>query len=152
MRGVSAPLKGLSQDAMGAGDRFWGIRASLEADDLDADALARFRRDPRVNAAFHDLRQRADAIVRTGPVGVVQRPLVRGNLIGLEDHFLFPDTELPIRFLRNVDLIVLRGLAGEGMDVGALCVAYAEAAGARPLPDILGAISVLVARGALVVA
>ena len=54
-----------------------------------------------------------------------------------------------VRYLRNVDLLALLRTAPTYPDVGDLCAAMASRQPGVALPDMLGALAVLIARGAL---
>ena len=131
---------------------FWLARAELtENDDLesspDAQALAR---DPDVQRAFADLRQRpAIRLQRGRDVRIGSRAAVRGRDIVMDDHVFAPDWPDGVRYLRNVDLVGLVRLAPSYADVGELYAAFIAEHREVPLPDFLGALSVLIARGAL---
>jgi flavin-dependent dehydrogenase len=131
---------------------FWLARAEpAENDDLegspDATALAR---DPDVQGAFADLKQRPVIRLRIGPaVRIAPRAAVRGREIVMDDHLFAPAWPDGVRYLRNVDLVGLVRLAPAHADVGELFGAFVAEHRDVPLPDFLGALSVLIARGAL---
>jgi flavin-dependent dehydrogenase len=107
-------------------------------------------RDPDVLAALDDLRRRP-AIdlergdqVRTGP-----RAAIRGQLIVMDDHLFLPAWPGGVRYLRNIDLLLLMRLATEHQDVGTLYDAMFREQPGVSLPDFLGALSTMMARGAL---
>jgi flavin-dependent dehydrogenase len=138
--------------AAAAATPFWQAR-SASADDADPDddpdpsALAR---DADVLAAFADLRERpsvrlsAGADLRFGP-----KAAIRGREIVFDEHLFGPAWPGGIRYLRNVDLVALARLAPGHTDVGMLCEAMSRESPQASLPDVLGALAVLVARGAL---
>jgi hypothetical protein len=76
-------------------------------------------------------------------------PTVRGDRIVLAPHITVPAFRDGIRYLRNVDLVALAALAPAHEQVPALYDAYNRAAPAAPLPDFLGALSVLIGKGVL---
>jgi hypothetical protein len=131
---------------------FWLARAdgpdSLTIDDgADAALLAK---DRDVLAAFDDLRQRPSIRLVAGEaVRVEPRAAVRGREIAFEDHLVLPSWPDGIRYLRSVDLVALVRTAPAHRDVGDLCEAMTRLQPGVPLPDMLGALSVLIARGAL---
>jgi flavin-dependent dehydrogenase len=131
---------------------FWLARAASPEDepplgDVDVAALAR---DEVVLAAFADLRARPVVRLRRGAVEVAPRPAVRGREIVLEEHLLLPETPHGVRFVRGVDVVTLLKLAPTFNDVGDICQAAAgQAPSGVTIPDVLGALSWLVARGAL---
>jgi flavin-dependent dehydrogenase len=132
---------------------FWLARASSPDDSdlgggIDTAALAR---DPDVLAAFEDLRQRSAVHLRPGGgVRIEPRPAVRGREIVLDDHLILGGWPEGVRFLRNVDVLSLWRAAQAHDDVGDLCAAIAQVQPGVALPDVLGALAVLIARGALV--
>ena len=146
----SAALAGL---ANGSGDHpFWLARA-IAADDPDPSAtadVASLARDPDVLRAFDDLRRRDSTRFVAGPnLRIEPRPAVRDRHIVFDDHLILRDWPDGIRYLRNVDLIVLVNLAPAHDDIGTLCEAVLRVQPGVALPDILGGLSVLIARGAL---
>jgi flavin-dependent dehydrogenase len=147
--------KALWQEAeTGHSTNFWRDRAEggvFDADDaLDVDAL---RTDPRVLAAFAELKRRSAVRFGLSPfASVVKRPTVEGNRVVLADHLATPAMAGGVRYLRNIDLMVLTRLARDCNQVPELFEAYNRAAHPAALPDFLGALSVLVAFDVLAVA
>jgi flavin-dependent dehydrogenase len=136
----------------GASHPFWLARASSRDDsDLDGEVdAAALGRDAAVVAAFEDLRRRPAIHFRPGAnVRVEPRPAVRGREIALQDHLMLPGWPDGVRYLRNVDLLALWKAAPAHTDVGDLCAAMATGQPGVALPDMLGALAVLIARGAL---
>jgi hypothetical protein len=82
----------------------------------------------------------------------VNRPVVRGHRIALEEHLSAPAAPDGVRYCRNVDLVVLARLAPRFEQVPDLYEAYNRAAPPAPLPDFLGALSTLVGFGMLTLA
>jgi hypothetical protein len=137
----------LSVVAAGAhSTEFWNARSDAMLDETSADLdVTALRRDPRVLAAFEELKRRAAVNLRTGnAVRVVQRGTVRGHRIVLEDHLAAPAVPHGVRYCRNVDLVVISRLANQYDQVPDLYDAYNRAAPPMPLPDFLGALSTLV--------
>jgi flavin-dependent dehydrogenase len=128
---------------------FWGARQCLESDETTDHLAARLRAAPDVLAAFAELRTRPTLRLAPGKVQRTLSPLVRGNLVVEEPHLMLAGIDEPIRFLRNVDLLALADLACQHDDVGALFDRYAGTHGPTALPDFLGSLAVLTARGAL---
>jgi len=119
-------------------DRGLETQAALRA--KDADALA----------ALADLRGRPEIHLRPGAqVQTAAKPAIRGELIKMEEHLFTPAWPDGVRYLRNIDLLLLVRLAPEYRDVGALYDALSEAQPGVSLPDFLGVLSTLVASGAL---
>jgi flavin-dependent dehydrogenase len=104
----------------------------------------------RAQSALADLRRRSEINlergdqVRTGP-----RAAIRDHLIVMDDHLFLPEWPDGIRYLRNIDLMLLMRLAPEHHDVGVLYDAVFREQPGVSLPDFLGALSTLIARGAL---
>ena len=67
----------------------------------------------------------------------------------MEDHLFLPAWPEGVRYLRNIDLLLLMRLAPEHRDVGELYDAIFKAQPGVSLPDFLGVLSTLVATGAL---
>lgn len=150
VRAARGPLGALSRDAVpGAAAGFWTARAALEADDAHADLVATLRQHPGVHRAFEELRRREPAVLRRGNPVRVAAPLVRDHLVVDEPHLVLDGIEAPVRYLRNIDLVALADLAGVGTEMGALCAAYEQQHGVLPLPDLIGAISTLLAHDVL---
>ena len=141
-----------AEAAAGAPRPFWLARATVSSDphawnEIDPAGLAT---DPHVLGAFADLKQRVTISLREDPsVVLARRPLVRDREIVLDDHLILPEVPAGIRYLRSVDLVALRQMAPKYHDVGDLCDAVARAQPGVALPDILGALSFLIARGVL---
>ena len=143
-----------AEAAAGTGHPFWLARAAEirddELDDTHPDPAA-LAKDPAVLAAFADLRRRAEIHLSQGSeVRVAARAAIRGRDIVMEDHLFLPAWPAGLRYLRSVDLLGLIELAPHHRDVGDLYAAFIAAHRDVPLPDFLGVLSVLIARGALV--
>jgi flavin-dependent dehydrogenase len=132
------------------GHPYWTVRAdAAEAGDGEPDAAA-MARDPAVLAAFADLRKRpAIHLKRATGVRIEPRPAVRGRQIVLEPHLVSPAWPEGIRYLRGVDLVALLTLAPDYRDIGAMYEALQSSSPDVELPNVLGALSVLVANGSL---
>jgi hypothetical protein len=114
----------------------------------DVDA---FRRDPRVLSSFAQLRQAPGIRLRPGEaLQRIQGPAVQGRRIVLEDRLAAEDLEDGIRYLRGIDLVHLVEIAPAHEQVPDLFDAYCRTRRPVILPDFLGALSVLLARGLLV--
>jgi flavin-dependent dehydrogenase len=141
----------LSRDAGGSAETdFWQRRSSFEAgDEGDAD-VSSLRADPDVLSAFDALRRRDAIALRASPaLRRVERATVRGDRVALEEHLVVPAFQGGVRYLRNVDLVQIVALASSYDQVPDLYSAYNRAAPPAPLPDFLGALSVLVGKGIL---
>jgi 2-polyprenyl-6-methoxyphenol hydroxylase-like FAD-dependent oxidoreductase len=131
---------------------FWATRAAaadhVEDGDLDENALGR---EPEVRAAFEALKRSDDVkVTRAEGVNFVMQPVIRGREIVLEDAIPLPlRSRGGIRFLHNVDLVALADLARQHARVADLIEAYSRLHGPVPFPNVIGALSFLVARGIL---
>lgn len=130
---------------------FWRARADLDADqpwddDLDIDAL---RAAPDVVAAFTRLRRSRTGRLRpTSAFQIEFVPAVTGRQIGLVPRLVTPS--LPgVRYLRGIDVPRVVELARVVDSVPDLVAAYARDRVPVKLPDFLGVLSVLLARGVL---
>ena len=132
---------------------FWLARAADARDDEldDAPDPATLAKDAGVLAAFDDLRRRPEIrLLQGSEVRVAPRAAVRGRDIVMDDHLFLPAWPIGLRYLRSVDLVELTRLAPQHRDVGELYTAFVHAHREVALPDFLGALSVLIAHGALV--
>jgi flavin-dependent dehydrogenase len=142
----------LARDASTAhSTSFWEARASAAGDPgltVEPDVAA-LRRDPAVLRAFEELRNSEDRLRlrQTAVVRRVAQPTVRGNRVSLEDHLVVPAFPDGIRYVRNVDLVHLSELAPAHQQVPQLFDAYNRSAAPVPLPDFLGALSLLIGKG-----
>ena len=130
---------------------FWEARAgAIDRDPgLEPDVTA-LREDRDVLRSFDELRTRESLRLRPSPlVRRVSRPTVRGNRVVVEDHLVVPAFPDGIRYVRNVDLVRLSELAPSHDQVPDLFDAYNRVASPAPLPDFLGALSLLIGKGFL---
>lgn len=67
----------------------------------------------------------------------------------MEDHLFLPPWPEGVRYLRNIDVLLLLRLAPEHRDVGGLYDAVRNAQPGVSLPDFLAVLSTLIASGAL---
>jgi hypothetical protein len=103
-----------------------------------------------VLAAFDQIRGRPSLELR--PSDSLRRselPTVRGDRVRLEEHLVVPAFREGVRYLRSVDLVQIVALAPAYDQVPDLYAAYNRATSPAPLPDFLGALSVLVGKGIL---
>jgi hypothetical protein len=133
-----------AEDA-GARHPFWQARAALgqpEGEDPGEHAA--------VLAALRDLQQRPSlSVIQGNDVRIIRRPLIRGRRLVMEDHVSLPSWPEGVRYIRNVDVLLVLRLALEHRDVGDL---YEHVVRVQPgvgLPDVLGVLATLLARGAL---
>jgi hypothetical protein len=140
---------------------FWTGRAAMNdldapadqrdtAPEIDIDAL---RRDPAVVSAFDALRRASGIRLRRGThLRIEARPALTTREVVMEDRLVFPDwppAGRGVRFLRDVDLVRLVELAPDHGQVPDLFEAYNQRWAPVSLPDFLGALSVLLAKGGL---
>ena len=112
--------------------------------------VARFRDDPSVLAAFEALKASPSIrLVVTPQTQVFQSAVIGDRKIVLEDHLATPSVPEGLRFLRGVDVRRVVDLAGEHDQVPDLFESYNQTCPPVPLPDFLGALSVLLAKDVL---
>jgi flavin-dependent dehydrogenase len=124
---------------------YWDGRATdagtgvAEANDDD------LARDPEVRRAFEAFRAAPRLNLSMSSTAVLEeRPVIRGNEIVLE-----PALPGGIRFVANVDLLMLARMAPQHAQVPDLFEAYCRSCSPVPLPSVVGGLSLLVARGIL---
>ncbi|HJO37986.1 MAG: tryptophan 7-halogenase [Vicinamibacterales bacterium] len=148
-------------DAATAHDHpFWAGRSTV-GDDLaglgmqppaaiDVETL---RGDPTVRAAFGDLKQRSGIDFVPGDrLRIERQPGIAGREVVLEARLRLETPAIPptaVRFVRGVDLPALVGMAGDCDQVPDLFEVYNDRHPEVGLPDFLGALSLLLAAGAL---
>lgn len=140
-------------NATNATHPFWQARTGTgESAGLETSVdPSRLARDPAVLAALDDLRARESIRLQLGSqVEIGQRPVIRGHEIVMDEHLCVPAWPQGLRYLRNIDVLRLCRLATEHRDVGELYAAVERAEHGIGLPDFLGALSALIAYGALV--
>ena len=135
---------------------FWEARSQVEdgEDEFDEDGepnVERLRRDPVVLTAFDRLRRSPSIDLAPGDeLTVVERPTIIDNEVALEERLATPAVPSGLRYLRGVDLKRLLEMSGDHSQVPDLFEAYCRIDKAVVLPDFIGALSVLLARGMLV--
>ena len=144
----------LARDASGSHPTaFWESRSGISASDAPGafePDVAELRTDPEVLRALDELRSRDTIQLQpTSSVQRVGRPTVRGNRVVVEDHLVVPAFPEGIRYVRNIDLLKLSELASSKETVPDLFEAYNRVASPAPLPDFLGALSLLIGKGFL---
>ena len=124
---------------------FWVERADdpgVMEGELDVGSL---RTDPRVLAAFEELKRRPTVQLRAAAMlRVVPRAVVRGDRVALEDHLATPALSAGVRYARSVDLVLLKDIAQAHDQVPDMFDSYNRRAPAASLPDFLGALSTLI--------
>ncbi len=132
---------------------FWTARARGASAPVDVDGdldVEQLREDRSVLAAFERLRGSDSIALAVGSgVGFLERPTIEGNQVVMEERVATPEMPSGVRFLRGVDLVEIVRRAGDHDQVPDLFEAYCEAVGPVGLPDFLGALSVMLARGIL---
>jgi flavin-dependent dehydrogenase len=134
---------------------FWRERAARDLAESDAETggdpdVAGLRHDADLLRAFDELKRSPSIRLRpTGTLGRVELPIVRGNLVALAEHLCSPAFPRGIRYVRDVDLVRLVDMASEHAQVPDLFDAYIREAPPVPLPDFLGALSLLIGKGML---
>ncbi len=148
LRSRLAELSREAADAYAGG--FWVDRGDpVDAGPAEPD-VGTLRADADVLAALAELKERPSIALRPSRMlARVRRPVVKGNVIVLEEHLVAPAFPGGIRWLRNVDLATIVDLAASHDQVPDLFDAYNRAAPPAALPDFLGALSVLVGKGLL---
>lgn len=130
---------------------FWLERGSSgSAEDGGEPDVETLRRDPDVLRAFEALKRGTSIDLR--PSAAAPRselPVVHGNRIKLAMHFVTPAFPEGIRYVRDIDLVMLADMAGQFRQVPDLYEAYNRAAPPVGLPDFLGALSLLLGKGML---
>ena len=128
--------------------------------------VRRLREEAKVLTAFAELRSASSVRLQAAPeLAWTEGPAVREEVVVLEPKLALPSFPEGLRYLREVDVVRLLELVREpvarkprgggagahanGWDVPSLHTAYARSDRSIPLPDFLGALSVLLAEGAL---
>lgn len=132
---------------------FWTSRAMrdlVEDGTADEPDVAELRNDPDVLAAFQALRKAPQIELRlTARVERVQRAGMAVDHVIMEERLACPWIPSGIRYLRGVDMVGLADLAPLYRQVPDLFEAYNRKHTPASLPDVLGAISVMIAKGML---
>jgi halogenation protein CepH len=127
--------------------RFWSERASREVDEVTeladpaavADALRALRAADEIDLEID------------GGSALANQPVIRGREIVLEEALALeaahssPAGPRGVRYINNVDLVALARLACHHRRVPDVFEAYCASVSPVPLPDLLGALSLLVA-------
>lgn len=145
-------LAGLVRDAAsGHPTGFWDDRPSTsgEMPGGEPDHVA-LREDADVLAALSALRARDEITLIPSPALRRElRPAVRDDRVVLEEHLLLRDFPEGIRHLRNVDLLRLHEIAPAHHQVPDILDAYARERPGAAIADLVGALAVLIGKGAL---
>jgi flavin-dependent dehydrogenase len=129
---------------------FWAARAATggaaESDPAPDDGA--LLGSPDVPAAHEALRAAASCVLVESALELEPQPIIVGHEIELQDGLVLDGVARPVRFVRGVDLLGLVSAARGRTDAGAIVASYLNRHRA-PVPDILAALSLLVARGVL---
>ena len=132
---------------------FWTSRATGDPADLLSPSepdITALKDDPEVQRAFETLRNAPSIDFEVAAdVERVQRPGINIDQIVMEDRLACPWMPEGIRFLRGVDLLTLADIAARHDQVPDLYDDYNRRAVPVALPNMLGAISVMIAKGLL---
>ncbi len=135
---------------------FWARRARLDEgqEEVDEDGepnVERLKRDPAVLTAFDQLRRSPSIdLVPGNELELLKRPTIIENEVAAEERLSTPAVPSGLRYLRGVDVKRLLEISGEHSQVPDLFAAYCRIDKPVILPDFIGALSVLLARGILV--
>jgi flavin-dependent dehydrogenase len=104
-----------------------------------------------IQAAFEQLRAADDLRVHSSPALQIEpRPMIEGREIVLRPHIVWKNHASGIRYLNDVDVVVLVELAPRCREVPELVAAYQERMGPVPFPNVLRALAGAIAKGWLV--
>ena len=119
---------------------FWTRRAEAEASVASEDALLR--------SAFLTLKASERVSLRLAEdARFTQAAEVRGREVVLREALTAPALPEPVRYVRGVELPRVARLALECDELGEVFEAYNRSGAAVPLPDLLAAVSFLLAKG-----
>ena len=142
-----------AKEAAGRHDSsFWSARAAAElTGDQRCAAPGEITDRRRLQTAFERLKASPAMDLRVSDrIALVPCGVVRANEIVVEDSYLLEEAGEPLRFVADVDVVVLARMAPEFRRVIDLYDAYAGRQGPVPLPNLLTALSALLAHGVLV--
>lgn len=144
--------RGYAREAAGRHhSAFWSARADAELPtDQSLDPAPTIVDTARVRAAFERLKSAAFMDVRLSETAaVVPFGVVRAGEIAVEEAFLIKQSGEELRFVADVDVVALARLAPGYRHVAELYSVYSRQQGPIPLPNLLTALSVLLAHGVL---
>jgi flavin-dependent dehydrogenase len=139
-------------NAAGTDHPFWQARATPTSIDTGEDEVnpAALAQDPDVLVALRELQSRpVTNLVLTREARIEPRPVIRGRSLVMEEHLVVPAWPSGLRYIRNIDVVLVTRLAAEHQDIGEMYEALVRIQPAASLPDVLGVLATLVARGAL---
>ena len=129
---------------------FWTGRSFGEDPQTATDDIDTLRHDHEALAAFEALRAGASIQLIAEPaVRVIDEPAISDRRVVMEQRLATPALPGGLRFLRGVDVPRLMALAPDHQQVPELFAAYNALYPAVPLPDFIGALSLLLAKGFL---
>jgi flavin-dependent dehydrogenase len=133
-------------------NRFWLERSEGAADispwEMDEERL---KQDPKILVAFDALKKSPGIqLQRAREVRIEKRPGIVGREVVLQDAVVNPEIPAGIRFLGGIELPKLVEIVGDYRQVPDLFEAYNRRCPSVPLPDFLGALSVLLAKNILI--
>src|SRR5205814_1770756 len=131
---------------------FWALRAGVSAapmeEEIDERALIR---SSEVQAVFDTLKATpAIDFACSEEIRVASRAIIRDREIVLDEAVPLPGVTGGVRFLAGVDLVSVRELACRHRQVPDLVDEYWRRHGPAPLPNVLAALSVLIAKRVVV--
>jgi hypothetical protein len=132
---------------------FWAARSAVEVEpapgEVDEELLFRA---PDVQAAFERLKTDTSlALVPGDAVSLKKRSLIHDREIVVEDAIALPEAPEGVRFIAGVDLLKLGEMACRHRTVSDLFDSYCRACGTVSIRNLLGTLSLLVARRVLIV-
>jgi flavin-dependent dehydrogenase len=132
---------------------FWAARAATEVPAVDRGIDDRtLLREPDVLAAFERLKACEHASFMPGPAADRSRAaFIRGDEVVVDEGIAIAGRDEPVRFVADVDLVELRNLACSAGTLPELLGQYQRRFGDVSIPALLGSLSLLVARGILIV-
>jgi flavin-dependent dehydrogenase len=130
---------------------FWASRASIDVPERRPDD-ASLLSEHGVQAAFELIRRTPEVeLAPAADASFVRHPVIRGHEIVLDAAIpLTGSCATSIRFLNNIDLVALAELSRAYPRVPDLFEAYCRTQAQVRLPDVLGALSFLIARRFLI--
>jgi flavin-dependent dehydrogenase len=130
---------------------FWSERSEIDGAETAAEPdINELRQDPELMRAFERLKAQDSIELKPGRSSQrVELPVVKGNRITLATHLRSTAYPEGIRYVRAVNLVTLADLAVAHHQVPDLYEAYQRNAQPVELPDFLGALSLLLAKGLL---
>jgi flavin-dependent dehydrogenase len=131
---------------------FWSARAAAELPiDQRCSPPGEVTDRSRLEAAFARLKAAPTMnLTVSDRIALVPCGVVRADEIAVEESYVIDETAEPLRFVAGVDVVALARLAPACHHVTDLYSEYARRHGPVPLPNLLTALSVLLAHGVLI--